>query len=72
MNIVPFFALASSETIVDAVVWLVGIGLIAWLLWWLIDFAGIPVPFSKVAKVIVALVAVILLIRIVIRVTGLP
>jgi len=40
------------------------VGLVCYLLWWLIDFIGLPEPFAKVAKVIVALVAVIYLLGI--------
>ena len=51
-------------------IWLIGLGLIFWLLWWLIDYVKIPEPFSKVARVILAVIAVILLIRLIMRVTG--
>ncbi|HEX6826438.1 MAG TPA: hypothetical protein VF077_08995 [Nitrospiraceae bacterium] len=37
-------------------------GLILWLLWWLVDFAGLPQPFNKVIKVIIAIIGVIYLI----------
>ncbi len=41
---------------------IVVIGLIFWLLFWLIDFIGLPEPFNKVAKVVLAVFAVIYLI----------
>ena len=40
------------------------VGLILWLLWWLIDYFALPQPFNKVAKAIVALVGVLFLINI--------
>jgi len=40
------------------------VGLIFYLLWWLLGVIGLPEPFSKVATVILALVAVIFLIGI--------
>lgn len=63
-------AIAGGDDLINAVIWLVGMGLIFWLLWWLIDFCAIPQPFNKVARIILALIAVILLIRLIIRVTG--
>ncbi len=41
------------------------IGLVCYLLWWLIGYIGLPAPFDKVARVIVALIAVIVLLDIV-------
>lgn len=56
--------------LVDALIWLIGIGLICGLFWWLVDYVALPAPFNKVAKVIVALVAVIVLVRLIMRLTG--
>jgi len=39
-------------------------GLVFYLLWWLIGTIGLPEPFDKVARVLVALVAVVFLIGI--------
>jgi hypothetical protein len=52
------------------IIYLVVAGLICWLLWWLIDFIGIPEPFHKVAKVIVAVVAVIVIINVLLGIGG--
>ena len=41
------------------------LGLVFYLFWWLIGYIGLPEPFDKVARVIVALVAVIVLLDIV-------
>ena len=60
----------SGENLVNALIWIVGLGLICWLLIWFIDWCGLPAPFNKVAKVLVGLAAVIFLIRIIIRITG--
>lgn len=45
-------------------------GLILWLLWWLIAFVGLPEPFAKVARVILAVVAVIWIINLLLGLTG--
>jgi hypothetical protein len=39
-------------------------GLIVYLLWWLIDYLEVPAPFNKVAKGIIAIVAVVFLIKV--------
>ncbi len=49
---------------------LIVIGLVFYLLWWLIGYIGLPEPFDKVARVIVALVAVIFLVNLVLGLTG--
>ncbi len=42
------------------VIYLIVIGGVCWLLWWLINYVGLPEPFNKIAKVIIAVIAVIL------------
>ena len=47
-------------------------GLIAYLFWWFIGFVGLPPPFDKVARVIVALVVLVFLVDLLLRVGGHP
>ena len=70
MNVL--LAMASSGDMLNALCWLVAVGLIAWLLWWGLSQVGLPAPFDKVARVIIVLFVVVVLIRIVIRVFGMP
>ncbi len=56
---------------VQLLIYCIVLGLVAYLVWWLIDFVGLPEPFNKVAKVIVALFAVVFLLEIVFGLTGL-
>lgn len=70
MDIELFLAAVSGKSVINAVLWVIGLGLICWLLWWLIDYVGLPQPFSKVAKVIVAVAAVIVLINLIISIMG--
>lgn len=49
----------SATGLLSFVLYIVIIGLVFWLLFWLVDYVGIPEPFHKVAKVILAVVAVI-------------
>lgn len=59
------YALAdiSGSSLVEALVSLVVVGLIVWLLLWFIGYIGLPAPFDKVAKVLIALFAVVFLIN---------
>jgi len=51
-------------------VYVVVVGVAAWVIWWLIDFIGLPEPFNKVAKVIVALFAVVFLLDVLFGLVG--
>ena len=62
----------NENGIINAVVWLVCIGLIFYLLYWLIGKIGIPEPFNKIAYALLALVAVIICIRLLMRFAGDP
>jgi len=44
------------------IITLVIAGLLFWLVIWLVDYIGLPEPFNKVVKVVVALVAVLYII----------
>ncbi len=48
---------------IDLLITLVVAGLIFYLLFWFISFVGLPAPFDKVAKVIIALAALIFLLN---------
>ena len=62
----------TGEPITGIIVWIGIFGLIFWLLWWLIDYLALPVPFNKVARVVLAIGAVVLLIRLVVKIFGSP
>lgn len=49
---------------------LVVVGLVCYLLWWLIGYIALPAPFDKVARVIVAVVGVIFLINLLLTISG--
>ena len=40
-------------------------GLVFWLVIWLVDYIGVPEPFNKVIKVVVAVAAVLYLIGVI-------
>lgn len=66
------FSLISGEGAINAVVWLVICGVVFWLLSWLISYCALPEPFAKVAKIILAIVAVIVIINILLSLAGHP
>jgi hypothetical protein len=49
------------DVLLTLVIYVMVGGLVAYLLWWLIGFVGLPAPFDKVARVVIAVVAVIFL-----------
>lgn len=59
-----------ASLLLHLLVELVVIGLVCWLLWWLIGYIGLPEPFNKVARVLVACVAVFFLINLVLGLGG--
>ena len=74
--ITAFMTLADSgmsgSQLLHALVYLIVVGLIFWLLWWIIGYAKVPEPFNKVLRVVLALVAVIFLINWLLGLIGEP
>ena len=64
--------MVSGSVLLNALITLVVVGLICWLVWWFISYVGLPEPFNKVARVLVALVALIFLINFLLGLTGHP
>jgi hypothetical protein len=64
------FAEISGTDLVNFVIWVVVAGICFWLLTWLVGYAGLGEPFAKIAKVVIALVAVIIVISALLRLTG--
>lgn len=57
-------------SLLHAVMVLVVAGVVCWLIWFLIDYCGIPEPFNKVARVLVAVVAVFVCIGVLLSLVG--
>ena len=55
---------------VQVIVYLIVAGLVFGMLWWLIGYAGIPEPFHKVARVVLAVLAVLVVIGILLSLVG--
>ncbi len=60
----------AASGLLSLLVTLIIVGLIAWLCWWFIDYVGLPEPFNKVCRVIIALVVLIYLINILLGLSG--
>lgn len=52
----------SLSALVYVLVFLIVAGLVWWLLWWLVGYCGLPQPFDKVARVVLAVAAVLVII----------
>jgi hypothetical protein len=65
-------AVVNGQQLIQAVIWVIAIGLVCWLLWFLIGYIGLPEPFNKVARVIVMVVAVLFLINVILTLAGHP
>lgn len=62
----------SASALLMLLVYIIVAGLVFYLLYWLIAQVGLPEPFDKVARVILALVAVIFLIGVLMSFAGHP
>ena len=65
-------AAISGQSLIMLVVWIIVVGLIFGLLWWLIDYVKLAEPFAKVARVVLAVAAVVFLINALLGLVGKP
>ena len=61
-----------ASSLVHIIIQILIVGGVCWLLWWLIGYIGLPEPFNKVARVIVAVLAVLFLINLLLGLGGTP
>lgn len=66
------FAAVSGQGLLSLLITLIVVGLICYLLWWFVGYIGLPAPFDKVARVIVALIALIFLLNVLFGMMGTP
>ena len=62
----------SIQAVIVLIVQLIILGVVFSLLWWLIDQAGLPQPFAKAARVILACLAVLIVCSLLLGITGGP
>ncbi len=58
------------STLIHILIVLIIAGAIVWLLWWLIGYIGLPEPFNKIARGVIAVVAVLFLINLLLGLAG--
>lgn len=63
-------AAIQGPVLVHAVIWLIVLGLIFGLLYWLIKKVALPEPFNHVAEVVLAILAVLALINVLLSIVG--
>jgi len=59
----------NSDALLNLVITVVIVGLVFWLLSWLVGYVGVPEPFNKVIRVILAVAVVIWLLKVIIGLT---
>jgi hypothetical protein len=62
----------SATALIQLVIWLLIAGAVWWLLNWLVDYIGVPEPFRKVIKIILAIIAVLIVINALLMLVGTP
>lgn len=72
MEAIMLFAAISGSSLVNAFIWILIAGVIFWLCNWLLAYVGVPEPFAKVAKIVLAIVAVLILVNALLTLTGRP
>ena len=65
-------AVISGEGVIQTLLYLICIGVVFWLLWWLLNYVNPPEPFKKVGNVILAIAAVVIIINILMSMAGHP
>jgi len=60
----------SLSAVVYVLIYLIVAGLVFFLLHWLISYVGLPEPFNKVAHIVLAVAAVLVIIGILLSLTG--
>ena len=62
----------SGPVLISAIIYIVILGIVFWLLWWLVNYINPPEPFKKVANVVLAVAAVLVLIGVLMGIAGHP
>jgi hypothetical protein len=60
----------AGSGLISLLITLVIFGLIFYAIWWFLGYVGLPAPFDKVARVILALVALIVIIDLLLGLQG--
>lgn len=66
------FLAITGSALLTFFIWIVIAGIIYWLLSWLLGQIGLPEPFGKIARIVLAIVAVIVVINALLTLVGKP
>lgn len=69
-TLLGLLAVISGESLLNALIWIVIGGVIFWLCNWFIGYVGIPEPFAKVAKVVLAVIVLVVLVNALLTLAG--
>lgn len=69
---ITLLAAITAQSLVSLLVQVIVVALICWLLWWLVAYIGLPEPFNKIARVVIAIIAVLFLINALLSLAGKP
>lgn len=69
-NMELIFAAVTGSSLLNIFITILVVGVICWLLWWLIGYLAPPEPFNKMLRGLVAVVAVLFLIDALLKATG--
>jgi len=58
------------EGLVAIVIWLIVVGLIFYVLWWLVGYLELPEPINKVVRVLLAVLCALVIIYLLLQVAG--
>lgn len=67
---ITLLAAISGGGLISLLIQFLVIALVCWLLWWLVGFIGLPEPFNKIARAIVAVIAVVFIINLLLSISG--
>jgi hypothetical protein len=63
-------SVSSGSGLINGLVTIIVVALVLYLFWWLIDYLKLPDPFGKIARALIAIVAVIFLANFLLGLTG--
>lgn len=72
MEFMPMLAAITGDSLVSALIWVVIAAVVFFLCNWFIGYVGIGEPFAKVAKVIIAVIVLVLMINALLMLAGRP
>jgi hypothetical protein len=74
ISLLPILAQAvvGGDNAIQSILYLIVLGVIFGLLWWLVSYCALPAPFDKVARVVLAVAAVIVVINVLLSMVGHP